>query len=593
MVSRSDATADALAPASAKTVVSVLRSSPHAPTRRWYLAAAVTFGLLLTAMMASSNLLGFAVDVIVRRDTGTFVLLLAVVVLSLLVEAACREYARYLFLSRSRMLSVDLRTMSIDAVLRAPVPEMQKLGTGNVITRLTSDIDHVVRTVRVTGVRLVVTILVFPFTLGSLLLIHWGYIIVFVVMAVMIIPMVVMVVRVLPDLANAASAADARRNNALLDTVRGLPTIRAFGLANWADRRLENRSWEAVQATGRRIPVLQRVFLQGHIAYGLVLLITLLISSWLVSNGQLGVGAAAAAMVLIVRLEIPIFSVMSFAGDIQQAVTALGRAVALTQLGTEQTEKPDPQDLLEPPTVELRGVSFFYPDGGAILDGFNLTLAAGTTTALVGTSGAGKSTVASLIAGLLVPTDGTIQIGGVEQSKVADSWTARQIALLNQEVHIFSGTLREDLLLAAGMGTEDAVLTDALARVGLIQGGVWSRELADGLETRVGAGASELSPIVGQQVSLARVILRKPPVLILDEATAEAGSEDAQALEQAALDATAGRTSLVVAHRLDQAVAADRIIVMDEGRIIEDGTHTQLLAAEGHYSRLYASWSDK
>ncbi|MDO5077427.1 ABC transporter ATP-binding protein [Corynebacterium sp.] len=578
--------ADMLAPASVKESVRYLGTLPARPRLRWWLLTFLAFGIVIVSMVGSSTLLGRSIDQVGRP--ATFATMLIVVAAAMLIETAFRSYAGYLLQSRARMLSVNLRRACLSAALRAPIPEIAQLGTGNVITRLTKDIDTTIRVFQAIGVRLVLTVLMFPFTIAALVLIHWAYALVFFGVAALMYPAVQQVVHTMPEASNIVSSQEARRNNLLLDTIRGLPTIRALGWQQWAVRRIEQASWDAVAAHANRIPLITRLMGLGNLSFGALTLGCLVVSTWMSYYGYISVGEASAAVILVNRMEIHVFNVLFFAGEIQYAVTALGRAVALAQLNTAQSS-PEPADCLDAPDVEVDTLSYAYPGGSPILSGLTLTFEAGTTTALVGASGAGKSTLAALIAGLQRPTAGAVRIGGVDTRAVPDTWTARQVSLISQHVHLFSGTLREDLRMAAPV--DDAALYDALAAVGL-HGAVFERWLPQGLDTRIGAGADELAPEVQQQIALARVILKDPPVLIMDEATSEAGSDNAVLLEQAATRVARGRTSLVVAHRLDQVMFADRIILMDDGRIVEDGTHEALLAAGGKYANLFERWQN-
>lgn len=206
---------------------------------------------------------------------------------------------------------------------------------------------------------------------------------------------------------------------------------------------------------------------------------------------------------------------------------------------------------------------------------------------MVGASGAGKTTVAALVAGLRVPDEGEVLVDGFPVATLSDRERIARLAMVSQEVHVFSGTLRQDLTLARP-GATDAELLAVLERV---QAGDWFDKLPDGLDTVVGARGIQLEPVAAQQLALARVLLLDPAIVIMDEATAEAGSAGAGALEAAAEEVTRDRSALVVAHRLDQASRADQILVMDRGRIVEQGTHGDLIARGGIYHRLWAAWS--
>lgn len=588
--------ADALAPASPRECLRFLKTLPSAPSR---LGIALFFGLFtVTVIMMNlvSQVLGRVVDIIQGVEipilgTGRAAMVGALVVIAVgfLVEVTGRTVGRLLVTSTTRRLSVDLRTSALDSTLGAPVPAVMELGTGNIITRLSKDIDTVVMTISMMGDRLVLTLFMLPLTALMMVFIHPAYALLFIAVSCLLCPFIRGTMRDIPAIANEVSSVEAYRNNVLLDTIRALETLRQFSLKDWAHARMERYSWDTVQAWGDKVPLINRIVGQGALAFAVLLLGSVLMSVPMVIWGWLTPGEATAAVLLVMRLEIHVFNILFFAGEIQHSVTSLGRAVALATLEdsahTSANQKDTPR-LSDAPTITIEHLSYAYPGGAPVLNDVSLTLTAGTTTALVGTSGAGKSTLASLVAGLQYPTTGTISLDGIDTATVPNTWITEHVALITQEVHLFSGTLRSDLLLAKP-DASDEELWRALNTVGLDENSRW---LPQGLDTLIGAGNEEIGAEAEQQLSLARMILRQPPVLIMDEATSEAGSEHAEVLEHAAKAVTKDRTSLVVAHRLDQAREADRIIVMEQGQIVEDGTHADLIALGGRYASAYAQW---
>ena len=208
----------------------------------------------------------------------------------------------------------------------------------------------------------------------------------------------------------------------------------------------------------------------------------------------------------------------------------------------------------------------------------DLDVAPGERLAVVGASGAGKTTLGSIVVGVHTPRDGEVRIGGVPLTDLDQ--IRRHVVVVTQEVHLFAGTVADNLRLARPDASDDT-LQGALSQIGVCVD----------LDTMVGDGADEVSATLAQQLALARLVLADPAVVVLDEATAEAGSAGARVLEDAAERALRGRTAIVIAHRLTQAAAADRIAVMDKGRVVEVGRHTDLVASGGPYAALWSAWS--
>lgn len=355
----------------------------------------------------------------------------------------------------------------------------------------------------------------------------------------------------------------------LLDSLRGLESVRAYGLGHRHLQLIAAASWEVVRLTMRARAIQNGFFARLNLAEYLGMSALLVVGFVLVSSGAGTLGGTTAAMLLFLRLFGPINQLLFIVDELQSALASLGRIVGVIAAEEAGAEAPAPASS---GALRLTDLGYAHLPGHPVLSGVSVTVPARGTVAVVGASGAGKSTLAALAAGMHLPTVGSV---------------ARRdpVVLVTQEVHLFDGTLRDNLTLAAPAAT-DADLTESLRRVGAAP---LLRRI--GLEGVLGASGSALTPAEAQQLALARVLLADPATVILDEATAEAGSIDAGRLERAASEVLRGRTALVVAHRLTQAETADHVVLMEAGRIAEEGTHAELLASGGRYARLWEAWS--
>jgi len=281
----------------------------------------------------------------------------------------------------------------------------------------------------------------------------------------------------------------------------------------------------------------------------------------------------------------PVDQVLMWYDELQVGQASLARLV-----GVQEVPDPETDPTLEPldDRIVVDDVRFGYRAGRDVLHGIDLDVAPGERLALVGPSGAGKSTLGRLMAGIYAPRTGTVEMGGAALSLMPTEKVRTQVALVNQEHHVFVGTLRDNLLLAKP-GADDAELTAALESVDATP---WVETLTDGLDTEVGAGGHALAPGQSQQVALARLILADPHTLVLDEATSLLDPRAARHLERSLNAVLEGRTVIAIAHRLHTAYDADRIAVVEDGRVRELGSHDELVAADGAYAALWRSWRD-
>lgn len=537
------------------------------------LVGATAVGLLV------QPLLGRIVDIVADGRPADA---LTLPVVLLLVVAVVQGVTTTLGLTQVARLGetvlARLREQFIERALQLPADRLERAGAGDLTARVTGDVARVAEAVRSALPEMARSVLAIVLTLGAMALLDVR----FLLAALLAVPVQALTARWYVTRAVTVYAdqrvANGAQQQQLLETIGGAVTVRGHRLEEQHTEKSAARSRRAVELTMRSVHLVLGFYARLHIAEYIGLAAVLVTGFFLVRDGSVSIGTATAAALYFHSLFGPVNAALVLLDDAQSAAAGLARLVGVTDLKESAVRLPR-QRTTSAAAVTVDAVSHAYGPGRTVLHEVSLTLRAGEHVALVGTSGAGKSTLARLVAGVQQPTGGTVS--------VAEGKTAPSVVLVTQEVHVFTGTLAEDLRLARPDAT-DADLSTALATVHALE---WAEALPDGLATVVGEGGHRLDPARAQQLALARLVLADPPVAVLDEATAEAGSAGARTLERSAEAALAGRTALVVAHRLTQAVAADRIVVLEAGRVVESGTHDELRTADGPYAALWHAWS--
>ncbi|MEV7682171.1 ABC transporter ATP-binding protein [Streptomyces sp. NPDC088341] len=556
---------------------------PHRPLA---LAALVTTVAATAVGLVVQPVLGHIVDVVTEaRPVGAItvpVMLLAAVAV---VQGAATGLGLSLVSRLGETVLARLRERFVDRALNLPLEQVEGAGSGDLTARVTGDVSLIADAVRNALPELTRSVLAIVLTLGALALLDWR----FFLAALLAVPVQAHTARwyirnAAPLYAEQRIAYGAQQQQ-LLDSIGGAPTVRAFRLEKEHTERVTERSWSVVALTMRGVQLVLRFYSRLHLAEFTGLAAVLVAGFLLVRADAVSIGTATAAALYFHSLFTPVNSALMLIDDAQSATAGLARLVGVADLPPAvRVERPAvPRDA----SVALGGIAHAYRPGHPVLHGVDLTIAPRERVALVGASGAGKTTLAKIAAGIHRPSEGTVRIGGAELDSLDRATLHRTVALITQDVHVFAGPLADDLRLARPDAT-DAELREALDLVSALS---WADLLPDGLATVVGEGGHRLTSAQSQQLALARLVLADPPVAILDEATAEAGSAGARALEKAAARAVDGRTALVVAHRLTQAASADRIVVMEAGRTAESGTHDELRAANGRYAALWEAWS--
>ncbi|MGP5928874.1 ABC transporter ATP-binding protein [Corynebacterium glyciniphilum] len=542
-------------------------------------AAAISAGAAALELVTPA-LLGTIVDDISDGGENRPIWLYGGLIAAAVIAASALSVLGVLLASRvlERLLAT-LRERLVTTALRMPQERVERSGTGDLVSRASDDVAQVSEALSQVLPSLSRTVFTIILTLGGLFLLDWRFGLTFLAAVPLYWFALRWYVRLAPPLYAAERAAFGTRAHHLLSALKGLDTVLAYRLSGWHSVRIALSSW-AVATWALRARTVQTMFAwRIDLAFVAVLSTVLFVGYGLVGADLVTVGAATTAVLYFLRLQGPLRGLMIEIDTLQAAAASLARIIGVTDLGStrdaaEATDAAESADGQPGGHVRVNSVRFAYQGGTDVLHDVSLTIPAGQRVAVVGTSGAGKTTLAALIAGIHRPSTGTVD-------------APVDTMLVSQETHIFSGTLRDNLTLAAP-DVNDKDLVTALTRVGAAD---LLEELTLGLDSPIGVQGHPLTAAQEQHLALTRLLIADPDLAILDEATAEAGSAHAAVLDRAAEVVLQGRTGVVIAHRLSQAAACDRIVLMEQGRVLEDGSHDALVAAGGPYSRLWAAWN--
>ncbi|MDX3521483.1 ABC transporter ATP-binding protein [Streptomyces scabiei] len=552
--------------------------------RRAFVVLITVNTIAVVASMAGPYLLGGLVE---RVSDGArelhLELTVAVFVVALLVQAVFVREVRLRGAMLGERMLADLREDFLVRSVGLPPGVLERAGTGDLLSRITTDIDRLGNAMREAVPQLAIGVVWVALLLGGLAVTAPPL----ALTVLLALPLLVLgcrwYFRRAPSAYRSESAGYAAVAAVLAETVDAGRTVEAHRLGTrrieLSNQRIrEWTAWERYTLWLRSV-----LFPVINVTHTTVLGSVLIVGGVFVLQGWIGLGQLTTGALIAQMLVDPLNLILRWYDELQVAEVSLARLVGVRDI---EPDAGDPAVAPDGRHVHADQVRFGYREGVDVLRKVSLEVAPGTRLALVGPSGAGKSTLGRLLAGIYAPRDGRVTLGGAELSRMPAEDVRSHVALVNQEHHVFVGSLRDNLLLAR-TGAQDAELWAAL---GAVDADAWARALEEGLDTEVGSGGFALTPAQAQQIALARLVLADPHTLVLDEATSLLDPRAARHLERSLARVLDGRTVVAIAHRLHTAHDADVIAVVENGRVSELGSHDQLVEADGAYAALWRSW---